>query len=127
MEWTERMIKTAVVSFFAPLTNGFCTFYEKESGERTVFIEYLNLETLDLKKLQFISKLHLPGNQITDITLLSLLTNIRYLNLANNQITDITPLKELKHLDYLDLRHNPVHSPGTTETLKRKLGESFII
>jgi Leucine-rich repeat (LRR) protein len=121
------MIKKAVAAFFSPLTNGFCTFYEKDSGERTVFIEYLNLENLDLKKLRIISRLHLPGNHITDISLLSLVKNIEYLNLAGNQITDITPLKELKNLNYLDIRNNPVHDPDTIEELKRRLGEYLLV
>lgn len=126
MEQPEHRIKEQVKSFFVPLKNGFCTFYETDSGERTVFIQYLNLETLDWKKLLTISRLHLPGNGITDISLLSLVKNIRYLNLADNQITDIRPLNELKQLSYLDLRKNPVQDPVTIEALKRRLGESFI-
>ena len=138
-----------VAPFFSPLTNGFCTFYEKESGSRTVFIEFLNIKNLDLKKLKTISILFLPGNQISDITVLSLVENIQHLNLKenqiidvsplqelknlnhlelqNNQITDITPLKDLPALKYLDLSYNPVTGSNTIEELKRKLGENFII
>jgi Leucine-rich repeat (LRR) protein len=138
-----------VAPFFSPLTNGFCTFFEKESGSRTVFIEFLNVKNLDLKKLKTISILFLPGNQISDITVLSLVENIEYLNLKNNQvidvsplqglknlnhlelqnnqITDITPLKDLPGLKYLDLSYNPVNDSTTIEELKRKCGENFII
>jgi Leucine-rich repeat (LRR) protein len=136
-----------IAAFFSPLSRGFCTFYEKESGSRTVFIEYLNIKNLDLKKLKTISILFLPGNQISDISVLSLLENIRYLNLKNNQITGITPLRGLKNLGhlelqdnqiidisplldlpalkYLDLSFNPVNDFNTLEELKRKLGENL--
>ncbi len=114
-------------AFFSPLTNGFCTFYEEDSGERTVFIEYLNTANLDLKKLETIIRLHLPHNQITDITILSLLKSLEYLGLKDNKITDITPLKELKKLTYLDLRNNPLNDRETIDELKKRLGENFII
>lgn len=114
-------------AFFSPLTNGFCTFYEEDSGERTVFIEFLNTANLDLKKLETIIRLHLPRNQITDITIMSLLKNLEYLGLKDNEITDISPLKELKKLTYLDLRNNPVNDPETLDELKRQLGENLII
>ena len=113
--------------FFAPLKNGFCTFYEEDSGERTVFIEFLNTANLDVKKLETIIRLHLPGNQISDITILSLLKNLEYLGMKDNQITDITPLKELKKLTYLDLRNNPVNDAETINELKKRLGENLII
>jgi Leucine-rich repeat (LRR) protein len=148
MQENKKLLKY-VAPFFSPLKNGFCTFYEKESGSRTVFIEFLNVKNLDLKKLQTISILFLPGNQITDITVLSLVENIEYLNLKDNQITDvsplqglknlnhlelqnnqitnITPLKELPALKYLDLSYNPVTDSKSIEELKRKLGENFVI
>lgn len=138
-----------VAYFFSPLKNGFCTFYEKESGARTVFIEYLNIKNLDLKKLKTISILFLPDNHISDITVLNLLENIEYINLKNNQISDITPLRELKHLDhlelqnnqitdiiplkdlpelkYLNLSYNPITDFDTVEELRSKLGENLRI
>lgn len=139
----------SVAAFFSRLSRGFCTFYQEDSGSRTVFIEYLNIKNLDSKKLQTISILFLPGNQISDITVLSLLTNIQYLSLAENQITDltplqglrnlnhlelqynqiidITPLKDLPGLEYLDLSHNPIDDFKTIEELKRKLAGNLII
>jgi Leucine-rich repeat (LRR) protein len=148
MQENKNLLKY-VAPFFSPLTNGFCTFYEKESGSRTVFIEFLNVKNLDLKKLKTISILFLPGNHIPDITVLSLVENIEYLNLKdnqitdasplqglknlnhlelqNNQITDITPLKELPALKYLDLSCNPVTGSHTIEELKKKMGENFVI
>ena len=148
MQENKKLLKD-VDPFFSPLVNGFCTFYEKESGSRTVFIEFLNVKNLDLKKLKTISILFLPGNQISDIAVLSLVENIEYLNLKdnqitdvlplqglknlrhlelqNNQITDITPLKDLPGIEYLDLSNNPVIGSHTIDQLKRKLGKNFII
>lgn len=54
MQENKKLLKY-VDSFFSPLVNGFCTFYEKESGSRTVFIKFLNVKNLDLKKLKTIS------------------------------------------------------------------------
>jgi Leucine-rich repeat (LRR) protein len=149
MRYRKEESNRSIADFFSRLSRGFCTFYEKESGSRTVFIEYLNIKNLDLKKLKTISILFLPGNQISDIAVLSLLTNIQYLNLAGNQITDLTPLQELKNLDhlelqdnqisditplrdlpglkYLDLSYNPINDSRTLEELKRKLGGNLII
>ena len=148
MQENKELLKY-VAPFFSPLGNGFCTFYEKDSGSRTVFIEFLNVKNLDLNKLKTISILFLPGNQISDIEVLSLVENIEYLNLKdnqitnvlplqglknlrhlelqNNQITDITPLTDLPGLNYLNLFHNPVIGSNTIDQLKRKLGENFII
>jgi Leucine-rich repeat (LRR) protein len=136
-------------AFFSPLTRGFCTFYEKDSGSRIVFIEYLNVDNLDLKKLKTISTLVLPGNQISDITALSLVTNIQHLNLSgnyisdlaplkdlkylthlelrDNQITDVTPLKDLTGLEFLDVSDNPVIDFKPIEELKQKLGGKLIV
>jgi Leucine-rich repeat (LRR) protein len=97
-----------IAAFFSRLSRGFCTFYQEESGSRTVFIEYLNIKNLNLKKLKTISILFLPGNQISDITVLSLLTNIQYLNLADNQIIDLTPLQGLGNLNHLELQCNQI-------------------
>lgn len=145
----KKKVHKYVAPFFSRLSRGFCTFYEKESGERTVFMPYLNIKNLDLKKLETISRLFLPGNQISDITVFSLITNIQYLNLEGNEIFDITPLKELKNLNhlelqfnqitditplkdlhslkYLNLSYNPINDFSTIEEFKRKLGENFII
>ena len=145
----DNEVLKIVDPFFSPLTNGFCTFHEKESGSRTVFIEFLNAKNLDLKKLNTISILFLPGNHISDITVLSLVKNVQYLNLKenqiadltplqglknlnhlelqNNQINDITPLKNLPGLKYLDLSCNPATDSKTIEKLRKKLGEQLKI
>ncbi len=62
------------------------------------------------------------GNQISDISPLSNLTNLQWLNLESNQITDIGPLSGLTNLRDLYLRHNQisdisplVNNPGIGE------------
>jgi len=144
----NKRVYKYVAPFFSQLSRGYCTFYEEDSGARTVFMPYLNIKNLDLKKLQTISCLYLPGNQISDITVLSLLENIQYLNLDGNDITDLTPLKELKNLihlelqynqitdisplknlqnlEYLNISYNPINDFITIEELQRKLGENLI-
>jgi internalin A len=52
--------------------------------------------------------LWLQGNQITDLTPLSKLTNLQHLDLDNNQITDLTPLSGLTNLQILDLSNNQI-------------------
>jgi hypothetical protein len=51
-----------------------------------------------LVELAELRKLDLWGNQITDITPLANLTNLESLSLSNNQITDISPLANLTNL-----------------------------
>ena len=48
----------------------------------------------------------MPG-EISDLTPLANLVNLRYLNLRGNQISDLTPLTNLPKLRYLNLRGNP--------------------
>jgi len=52
--------------------------------------------------------LHLAGNQISDISPLKHLTNLRELFLEDNQISDISPLSSLKNLELLVLSRNPI-------------------
>ena len=42
--------------------------------------------------------LDLDDNEISDISLLSVLTNLTYLDLDGNQISDVSPLKNLTRL-----------------------------
>ena len=52
--------------------------------------------------------LDLGDNEVTDVLLLSSLTNLENLDLADNQITDISVLSGLTSLETLDLRNNDV-------------------
>src|SRR5690606_17940186 len=52
--------------------------------------------------------LHLPNNNIQDISELRNLKYLNFLSLWDNQILDISPLENLKYLSYLDLESNKI-------------------
>jgi len=56
----------------------------------------------------YTTELYLFDNQISDITPLQLLTNLKILGLRNNQIEDITPLQSLVNLRTLGIESNQV-------------------
>ncbi|WMU75492.1 hypothetical protein OQ483_24330 (plasmid) [Enterobacter bugandensis] len=67
-------------------------------------IQYLKgLETLDCSGVREVS-----GKSISDITLLSGLTNLYAVSLDNNDIIDVSPLKRLINLTSLSLTNNKV-------------------
>jgi hypothetical protein len=68
----------------------------------------------------------LQGNQISDLTPLSELTNLHHLDLDNNQITDLTPLKTLLNLEQLYLSNNQINdlTPLSGLTSLQNLGLS---
>jgi len=60
-----------------------------------------------LEKLTNLSlNLYLDGNNISNITSLSTLTNLRDLNIRNNNISDVTPLAALPNLIFLTAGNN---------------------
>ena len=50
-----------------------------------------------------VTRLILGHNQITDVSPLKELTQLKMLDLGHNQITDVSALKELKQLEHLNL------------------------
>ena len=75
---------------------------------------YLNLAGVQISDLSPLSGLtnlkylHLENNQITDLSPLKGLTNLKELRLIDNKISDITPLKRLTNLKYLHLENNQI-------------------
>ncbi|MDT9342142.1 leucine-rich repeat domain-containing protein [Trichodesmium erythraeum 21-75] len=70
-----------------------------------------NLSDLEFVKeanLQYLNKLILDDNQITDLQPLSQLTALEYLSVANNKIQSIDCLKKLSNLKNLILRNNQI-------------------
>jgi hypothetical protein len=61
-----------------------------------------------LAGLTNLRKLYLSQNQITDISSLAGLTNLEHLELANNQISDLTPLAGFTNLTELYLQSNQI-------------------
>jgi hypothetical protein len=54
--------------------------------------------------------LYLGGNEITDISALSGLVNLRYLHLEGNQISEISSLAGFTNLTRLRLTYNPLNT-----------------
>ncbi|MEG4287623.1 leucine-rich repeat domain-containing protein [Microcoleus sp. C2C3] len=83
-----------------------------ESARHTVEMLLKQAGTCDCKEanrvLSNLTELHLPSNQITDLTPVSGFTNLTRLHLENNQITDITPLSGLNNLTSLHLDNNSI-------------------
>ena len=70
-----------------------------------------NLSVSDLSLLSTLTSLRylaLWDNQISDLSLLSALTSLRYLVLGGNQISDLSPLSVLTSLVALDLGNNQI-------------------
>jgi internalin A len=61
-----------------------------------------------LIELTDLRSLNLSANQITDLSPLSQLTNLQILHLSSNKISDLTPLSELSNLHSLSLSQNQI-------------------
>jgi hypothetical protein len=61
-----------------------------------------------LMGLTNLRELYLASNQITDVSPLRNLTDLEILRLSHNQITDISPLRGLSNLEHLSLQENPI-------------------
>jgi internalin A len=110
-----KKILSLSIAFFVIITAIPLTFaYEK------AHVFSVNLSRRDLTNEQLVeiivsggiphetTVLWLQGNQITDLTPLSELTNLQHLDLGNNQITDLMPLSGLTNLQILNLRDNQI-------------------
>lgn len=71
-----------------------------------------------LEQLTELKHLDLGDNKIEDITILGSLTKLEYLNLENNQIEDISGLQSLSNLTYLNLKNNIIKSVNILKQLK---------
>ena len=75
---------------------------------------YLSLSNINddlsvLKQFPHLTELYLFGCNISDVTALGSLTNLKVLNLSNNNITDVSPLFSLTNLVNLSLNHNQIN------------------
>lgn len=75
-------------------------------------------------------RLNLSGNEISDITPLSNLTNLMELNLSENFINNLSPIKNLKSLKILNLSENEISDVSPLKNLTNLhtliLDENFI-
>ncbi|MFO7736704.1 MAG: leucine-rich repeat domain-containing protein, partial [bacterium] len=78
-------------------------------------------------QLEVIEHLDIEEWQVSSISGISAMNNLRVLNAAQNQITDITPLTSLSLLESLDISHNSVEDISeiaNTTALKINLGHN---
>jgi len=69
-----------------------------------------------------VTELGLVGNQITDISPLSELTNLSWLLMSNNQVADVSPLSGLTNLVRLDLGRNQITDVSPLSSLTNLTG-----
>ncbi|MCL2633847.1 MAG: sigma-70 family RNA polymerase sigma factor [Oscillospiraceae bacterium] len=77
--------------------------------QNVMFLHLFGNQITDISPLSGLTNLRhlsLSYNQITDISALSGMTNMTTLNLDRNQITDISPLHGLINLEYLSVQYN---------------------
>ena len=93
--------------------------FAKESGSTELELYAHQITDLTpLAKLADLRMLGLGFNDITDVTPLAGLTNLKTLWLPNNQIADVTPLAKLTKLRTLYLAGNPI--PDEQKVMLRK-------
>jgi internalin A len=84
-----------------------------------LYLDYNNISDISLlKNLTDLKYLSIQGNNISDLSPLRNL-NLRHLNLSNNNITDISPLKNLLNLEELDLSNNNITDISSLKNLKK--------
>jgi hypothetical protein len=117
-----------IVVFVTPMT---LKTFSNETDEIVVILTYLDITSEQLTEKimsgeipKNVTWLDLSGNQISDITPLSELTELRQLFLVNNQIIDLTPLSGLTNLETLDLYRNQITDITPLSGLKN-LGGAF--
>tara|TARA_Y100000588_G_C13888799_1_gene767753 strand:+ start:278 stop:751 length:474 start_codon:yes stop_codon:yes gene_type:complete len=76
-------------------------------------------DVTDLEKLSQLKSLHLPHNKLTDVKGLEKLTQLKELVLDDNQLTDVKGLKNLTKLEGLWLPRNQLTDVKGLEKLTR--------
>jgi Leucine-rich repeat (LRR) protein len=117
----ERAIRGA-----AKKPKGELTKADLEQVEGFVVIFNQITDVSPLARLTNLKLLVLTSNKITDVTALGGLTQLRTLNLAGNQIKDVSPLAGLEQLKHLDLRKNPTLKKSEIEKLQKALPNCII-
>lgn len=98
------------------LTLGGKTF---KSNVTTLDLSGCNITDISLLSLcTELEKLDLSNNAITDLTPLMDITGLKSLNLENNSVSDVKPLMGLKKLEYLNLSENEISSITALSELK---------
>ncbi len=99
----------------------------KQSKATSLHLSDKNISDITpLSELTELRGLFLFDNNITDISPLSGLKKLDGLNLCDNKIRNITPLIGLKNLKILGLAGNPIPN-DQLQTIKKKLGRTRLI
>jgi len=81
----------------------------KDSGAKEIILKYSNISDISpLAGLTNLKELNLWANKISDLTPLAGFTNLRNLELVDNKISDLTPLVGLTNLKILHLSKNNI-------------------
>lgn len=94
----------------------------KRFNSDVVVLDLSNCGITDISLLSLctdLEKLDLSGNSISDLTPLVDLIGLKSLNLENNKVSDIQPLMGLKKLEYLNLAGNSIDSVKALSELKK--------
>ena len=99
----------------------------KQSKVTSLHLSNQNISDITpLTELTELRGLFLFDNNITDISPLSGLKKLNGLNLCNNKISDITPLISLKNLRILGLAGNPIPNDHL-QMIKQNFGRTRLI
>ncbi|NLI54895.1 MAG: hypothetical protein GX417_11355 [Clostridiales bacterium] len=95
-------------------------------GDRTFDQWCYAYYTSDAKDEVFVNEISdvVPTGNISDITDLALLKNVKVMTFAANQVSDITPIYRLKSLEWLALNCNPITSIEGIEALQNLVAVS---
>jgi|GEM_PF-620888 len=76
-----------------------------------LFADSRNISNISgIEQLSNLRFLYINENNITDISPVASLTNLRYLNIEANNISDISPLSNLNSLTGLSMGNNPINN-----------------
>jgi Leucine-rich repeat (LRR) protein len=92
-------------------------------GGRVGGVQFTDTQVSDLSPLSELKNLRyllLSNTQVSDLSPLAELKNLYYLQLGGTQVSDLSPLVELKNLTHLDLR-NTLVSEEQVEELRQAL------
>jgi len=101
--------------FLAAAVGGLVYMYNFSAGANTVTL--YNSQIDDIRLAEMINSGEIPpstvaldlgDNEITDLSPLEALRNLKYLSLVNNRVADLSPLESLKVLKNLYLSGNPL-------------------
>jgi Leucine-rich repeat (LRR) protein len=93
-------------------------FFKLFSRLKKLTIIGVGLRKIEGLENNSLEELDLSGNEITELSGLDKLPNLKSLNLSHNQIKELKNLENLKSLEILDLRGNEINQVSYTKIFK---------